>query len=198
MEKKEELESLKNYGVRIGAPTRNAFLKEFVFNRVAGKFTIFNLKSISERIRLASNLITQYERKEIFLFCARDQAYYGVYNFSKFLKINVALGTYPAGLMTNYNNKSYLEPKLVIVTNPGMSKNVLRDAFKINSTVIGIVNSDERIEYLDLIIPGNNKSGRSISSILYWIAYYVSRNKQEEKEIFDKINIEDFITKEIF
>lgn len=198
MEDKEALETLKTYGVRIGSPRRNALLREFIFRRVAGKFTIFNVRAILDRIRLASNLISQYERRKIFLVCARDQAYYGVYNFSKFLNINVALGTYPAGLTTNYNNATYFEPRLFIVTNPTQSRLALLDSFKINATVIGIVNTDDKLDYIDLAIPGNNKSGRAISTILYWLAYFVSRNNEEEKQKFDQVKLEDFISKEIF
>ncbi len=190
-------EAIRKNGVRIGLPKHNKYLERYIIKRINQKLVLFNSKVIEEKIRLATNLISQYDRSKVLLVAGLEDAYYGVYNFAKMFRINVILGQYPAGSMTNFNSRNYIEPKCVIVTNPSLSRNAILDAAKINATIIGIINADDKLTYIDLAIPGNNKSGRSISTILYAIGYYLSRNNEEEKAEFDKISLEDFISKEL-
>ncbi len=191
----DKLEAYKTYGTRIGAKANNKTFDRFVFKRIANKFTILNIKVIDERIKMAAKMLSDYSRKDILLVCTLDSAYYGVYNFSKLMNISVNFGRYLAGSLTNISYRNFFEPKIVLVTDPRSDRRAVNDAKKINVPIIGIANTDNSTAFLDLIIPGNNKSGNSIGLVLYLLALNMAN--KEEKEKLESISIEDFLTKEI-
>jgi small subunit ribosomal protein S2 len=192
----EKIEAYKVYGTRIGARNLNRSLERFIFKRIPRKFTIFNIKLIDERIKMAAKMLKRYSRRDVLLVCTLDSAYYPVYNFAKLMKISVNFGRYLAGSMTNISYKNFFEPKILIVTDPTANRRAINDAKKINIPIIGVTNTDNKIDYIDLIIPGNNKNGNSIGLILYLLASELAETK-EEKDAIEKVKLEDFVAKEL-
>ncbi len=191
----DKLEAYKTYGTRIGANANNKAFERFVFKKIPNKFTILNIKLIDERIKLAAKFLEGYKRKEILLVSTLDSAYYSVYNFSKLMSISVNFGRYLAGSLTNVSYKNFFEPKVLLVTDPKANKRAINDAKKIGIPIVGVVNTDNSTSFIDLIIPGNNKSGNSVGLILFLLAMNMA--KKEEKEKLEKISLEDFVSKEI-
>ncbi|MCL4406777.1 MAG: 30S ribosomal protein S2 [Candidatus Parvarchaeota archaeon] len=195
LKKLEKLEAYKKYGTRIGANANNKAFERFIFRKIPNKFTILNIKLIDERIRLAGKLLSEYKRKDILLVCTLDSAYYGVYNFAKLLKISVNFGRYLAGSLTNVEYKNFFEPKILLITDPRADRRAINDAKRMNIPVVGLANVDNKVGFLDLIIPGNNKSGNSIGLILYLLAY--AMGTKSEKEKLEAVKLDDFISKEL-
>ena len=170
LKKTEKLEAYKKYGTRIGTSMTNKSIERFVFKRIANKFTILNIKLIDERIKLAAQMLNAYKRKDILLVCTLDSAYYGVYNFAKLMNVSVNFGRYLAGSLTNTSYKNFFEPKILLITDPSANQRAINDARRINIPIIGVCNTDNKTSFIDLIIPGNNKSGNSIGLMLYLLA----------------------------
>jgi small subunit ribosomal protein S2 len=191
----DKLEAYKTYGTRIGANANNKEFERFVFKKIPNKFTILNIKLIDERIKLAAKFLNGYKRKNILLVSTLDSAYYPVYNFSKLMGISVNFGRYLAGSLTNISYKNFFEPKVLLITDPKSNRRAINDAKKINIPIVGITNTDNSTSFIDLIIPGNNKSGNSIGLILFLLAMNMA--KKEEKEKLEKVNLEDFVSKEL-
>ncbi|MCL4391179.1 MAG: 30S ribosomal protein S2 [Candidatus Parvarchaeota archaeon] len=191
----DKLEAYKTYGTRIGANANNKAFERFVFKKIPNKFTILNIKLIDERIKLAAKFLNNYKRKEVLLVSTLDSAYYSVYNFSKLMNISVNFGRYLAGSLTNISYKNFFEPKVLLITDPKSNRRAINDAKKTNVPIVGIANTDNSTAFLDLIIPGNNKSGNSIGLILFLLALNMA--KKEEKEKLEKISLEDFVSKEL-
>jgi small subunit ribosomal protein S2 len=191
----DKLEAYKTYGTRIGANANNKEFERFVFKKIPNKFTILNIKLIDERIKLAAKFLNEYKRKTILLVSTLDSAYYAVYNFSKLMGISVNFGRYLAGSLTNISYKNFFEPKVLLITDPKANRRAINDAKKINIPIVGITNTDNSTAFIDLIIPGNNKSGNSIGLILFLLALNMA--KKEDKEKIEKISLEDFVSKEL-
>ncbi len=191
----EKIEAYKQYGTRIGLNANNKAMERFIFKRIANKFTILNIKLIDERIKTAAKMLAGYNRKDILLVCTLDSAYYAVYNFAKLMNISVNFGRYLAGSLTNTNYRNFFEPKILIVTDPGMNKRAMNDAKKINVPIIGICNTDNKLSFVDLVIPGNNKSGNSIGLMLYLLAGEFANKSEREK--LENVKLEDFLSKEL-
>ncbi|MCL5016538.1 MAG: 30S ribosomal protein S2 [Candidatus Parvarchaeota archaeon] len=195
LKKIEKLEAYKTYGTRIGANANNKAFEKFIFRKIPNKFTILNVKMIDERIRLAGKMLSNYKRKEILLVCTLDSAYYGVYNFAKLMNISVNFGRYLAGSLTNIEYRNFFEPKVLLVTNPRADRRAINDAKRMDIPIVGIANTDNKVSFIDLIIPGNNKSGNSIGLILYLLAF--AMGTKEEKEKLEAVKLEDFVSKEL-
>ncbi len=195
MKKAEKLEAYKKYGSRIGTKSVGSTMDKFVFRKIANKFTILNIKLIDERIKLAAKMLSRYSRKDILIVCTLDSAYYSIYNFAKLMNVSVNFGRYLAGSLTNVNYKNFFEPKVLLVTDPNLNRRAINDAKRINIPIIGICDTDNSTSFIDLIIPGNNKSGNSIGLILYLLAYELGTKKEKEK--LEKVKIDDFLSKEL-
>jgi small subunit ribosomal protein S2 len=191
----EKLEAYKKYGTRIGTNTVNKALERFVFKRIANKFTILNIKLIDERIKLAAKMLNNYKRKDVLLVCTLDSAYYAVYNFAKIMNVSVNFGRYLAGSLTNVNYTNFFEPKVLVVTDPNSNRRAINDARRINIPVVGICDADNVVGFIDMIIPGNNKSGNSVGLILYLLANEMATKTEKEK--LDKIKLDEFLSKEL-
>ena len=177
----DKLEAYKTYGTRIGANANNKEFERFVFKKIPNKFTILNIKLIDERIKLAAKFLNGYKRKNILLVSTLDSAYYSVYNFSKLMGISVNFGRYLAGSLTNISYKNFFEPKVLLITDPKSNRRAINDAKKINIPIVGITNTDNSTAFIDLIIPGNNKSGSSIGLILFLLAMNMAKKEEKEK-----------------
>lgn len=195
LSKNDRFEMYKTYGVRIGAKNSNKLLQQFIFKRVPNKFVVFNIKSIDERISLGAKFLSQFKRKDILLVCTLDDAYYPVYNFVKLMNVSVNFGRYLAGSLTNLSYKNFFEPKVLFVTDPNSGRRAINDARKNNIPIMAIVDTDSRLNYIDFMIPGNNKKKESLGVILFLLAHDMADEKEKQK--LNSISFEDFISKEL-
>ena len=64
--------------------------------------------------------------------------------------------------------RTFIEPKLIILTDPAADAQAFREAINIKIPVIAMCDSNNLTNNVDLIIPGNNKGRRSLA-LIYWL-----------------------------
>jgi len=82
--------------------------------------------------------------------------------------IQVLDGRFRPGTLTNPNAKGFLEPDLLILTDPLADTQALHEAENIGVPVIGLCDTNNETKFLDYVIPTNNK-GRRALALVYWL-----------------------------
>ena len=98
--------------------------------------------------------------------------------------------------MTNPTLPYYIEPKLVLISDPQVDEQAITEATNAGIPVVGIANTDNITSKLDIIIPANNR-GRKALATVYWLLVrqvLIERGELNEGDQM-KYEIDDFETK---
>mmetsp|Transcript_27420 Transcript_27420/g.38260 ORF Transcript_27420/g.38260 Transcript_27420/m.38260 type:complete len:215 (+) Transcript_27420:105-749(+) len=91
-----------------------------------------------------------------------------VYKFAQNTGSSYIGGRYTPGCFTNQIQKKFLEPRLLIVTDPHVDHQPIMEAAYSSIPVIALCNVDSPTRYIDVAIPCNNKNKHSLA-LMYWM-----------------------------
>jgi small subunit ribosomal protein S2 len=155
-------------GVYIGTKIKTKDMARFVYKINPQGLCTLNLTEIDKRLRLAAKLLAKYSPEDILVVCRRENGWKAVNAFVKYTGVKAFTGRYPAGIMTNLDLNNFIEPKIVLITDPLPDKNAVHDAFISGIPIIALCDTNNTTEYVDYIIPCNNKGVRSLG-LIFWI-----------------------------
>jgi small subunit ribosomal protein S2 len=180
-------------GAHIGTRQKTADIKQFIYKVRNDGLYIIDVKKTDERIKKAAKFISKYDPKQILIVSVRQYGQKPIRIMGQHTGIQVLDGRFRPGTLTNPNAKGFLEPDLLILTDPLADTQALHEAENIGVPVIGLCDTNNETKFLDYVIPTNNK-GRRALALVYWL---LSREILKEKGIIKsyedfKPTIEDF------
>jgi len=155
-------------GVHIGTQQKSADMKDFIFKVRTDGLYVLDIKKTDSRLRLAAKMFAGFKPEEILVVSARQYGQKPVRVFSNRIGCSAFPGRFVPGTLTNPMLNVYVEPKLIMVTDPAADQQALREAVKSRIPVIGLCDANNETKYVDLIIPANNKGRRSLA-VIYWL-----------------------------
>ncbi|MBU0470375.1 MAG: 30S ribosomal protein S2 [Nanoarchaeota archaeon] len=164
-------------GIHIGTKFKNKYMANFIYKTRPDGLSVLNLKEIDRRIRLAVNLLANYEPKDILILSRRENGWKALKKLHQLTGIKVVTGRYPPGIMTNTNLTTFTEPKIIMVCDPWTDKNAVQDAMKIGVPVIALCDTNNQANDLDLVVPCNNKGKKSVGLVFYLMARELMQKK---------------------
>jgi small subunit ribosomal protein S2 len=181
-------------GIHIGTKFKTKYISRFIYKTRPDGLSVLNLSQIDKRIGNAAKLFSNYNPEDIIIATRRENSWKAVKLFSQVTGIKVYAGRYPPGIMTNSELKDFIEPKLILVTDPWPDKNVLKDALRVGIPTIALCDTNNNPDMVDLVVPCNNKGKKSLGIFFYILAreYLRLRGVIGENEEL-KEDIEDFI-----
>ena len=132
-------------GLHIGTKFKTKYMANFIYKTRPDGLVVLNIQEIDKRVRIASNLISQYKPEDIIVVCRRENGWSAVKLFSKYTGIRVFAGRYPPGILTNPNLKTFIQAKLMVIVDPWVDKNALKDAVKVGIPVIALCDTYNEI-----------------------------------------------------
>jgi small subunit ribosomal protein SAe len=167
--KEDDMTKLVIANVHIGTTNVDQKMKEYVWKKRADGVNIINLGKFWEKLILAARIIASIENpQDVVVICSRQDGQRAALKFSENVNTQVIAGRYTPGTFTNQITKQYKEPRLIIVTDPRLDYQAIKEASLVNIPVIALCDTDASLKYVDVAIPANNKTTHSIG-LVYWL-----------------------------
>jgi small subunit ribosomal protein S2 len=177
-------------GIHIGTQQKTKDMMRFVYRVRTDGLYVLDIQSTDERIRMAAALLAKYDPTKILIVSARQYGHHPVNMLARTIGGKSIVGRFIPGTLTNPNLEIYMEPDIVMVTDPHGDGQVIKEAVSIGIPVIALSDTNNSTSNVDLVIPTNNK-GRKALSLVYWL---LAKQITKLKEIPFNLQLEDFET----
>ncbi len=183
-------------GVHIGTHICTKPMREFVYRVRSDGLYVLDVRKIDERLRIAARFIARHEPSSIVVTAVRQYGQQPAQKFCSLIGCKAVTGRIIPGIFTNPRLEWYLEPDLLVVTDPRADSQAIIEAAKTGIPIVAFVDTDNKIDYVDLIIPANNK-GRKSLAFLYWVlTRQVLRERGELEPTAElPVPVEEFMSK---
>lgn len=180
-------------GVHIGTRQKTADIKEFIYKVRNDGLYIIDVKKTDERIKAAAKFLAKYDPSKVLAVSVRQYGQKPVRKLGEYTGMQVLDGRFQPGTLTNPNAKTFLEPDIIVLTDPLADMQALHEAKNIGIPVLALCDTNNETKYVDYVIPTNNK-GRRALALIYWLlarSLLKEQGKIKSDEEF-KPTVEDF------
>ena len=183
-------------GVHVGTQQKSADMKDFIYKVRQDGLYVLDVKKTDERIRAAAAFLARYDPRRVLVVSARQYGQKPAREFSKAIGAPAFAGRFVPGTLTNPANPGFIEPEVLVVTDPAADKQALNEALNLGIPIVAMCDANNETRNVDLVIPTNNKGRRALACI-YWLLsreVLVARGDLKDPADFN-MEIEDFEAK---
>ncbi len=175
-------------GIHIGTQQKTKEMMRFVYRVRTDGLYVLDIQATDQRIRLAAKMLAKYDPSRILIVSARQYGHYPSEVFAKAVGTKVITGRFIPGTLTNPKLHLYVEPDVLIVTDPSGDLQAVNEAVNVGIPVIALCDTNNSTSNVDLVIPTNNK-GRKALALIYWL---LAKKTLEERGDTINYTVADF------
>jgi small subunit ribosomal protein S2 len=178
-------------GVHIGTQQKSASMRKFIFKIRYDGLHVLDIRETDRRIRLSAKFLASFPPGKILAVSQRQYGQKPVRIFAKAIGAVSYAERFVPGCLTNPNLADYIEPKVIVVTDPATDQQALSEAVSIGIPVVGLCDVNNETRNVDLVIPVNNKGRLALATVYWLLAREIVSARGDSTEPFT-MTIEDF------
>lgn len=200
MSQQSEIQDIKkkvlSTGIRVGTAVKTKFMVPFITKASPEGLYMIDLDITLARIQTAAKFINRMDIQKVIVCSGREYANTPIEKFCEVTGATKMLGRFMPGTLTNPSLPYYIEPQLVLISDPQVDSQAITEATNAGIPVIGISNTDNVTSQIDLVIPANNRGRKSLATVYWLLAREILVGKGQLKgDESLKYEIDDFETK---
>ena len=200
MSEQSEIQDIKkkilSTGIRVGTAVKTKFMVPFITKASPEGLYMIDLDITIARIQTAAKFINRMNIEKVIVCSGREYANTPIDKFCEVTGATKMLGRFMPGTLTNPSLPYYIEPQLVLISDPQVDSQAITEATNAGIPVIGISNTDNVTSQIDLVIPANNRGRKSLATVYWLLAREILVEKGQLKADESlKYEIDDFETK---
>ena len=186
-------EEYQKSGIHIGTQVKSRDMLEYIFKIRNDGLYILDIRKTNHKLIIAGKMLARYKPEQILVVAQRQYAFRPVSKFSEVAGIRSIIGRFIPGTLTNPQLASYTEARVIVVTDPLADTQAIKEAIKVGIPIVALCDANNKTDYIDLVIPTNNKGRRSLAVVYWMLAREILKNRGSIKDYSEFKNvIEDF------
>ena len=178
-------------GVHIGMKSCTKFMKQFVYKTREDGLSVFNIQKVDERVATGANFLAGFQN--ILAVSRKGNGKLAVIKFAEITGGKDVIGRFPPGTLTNPSFKDFYEPDVVLVVDPLVDKQVVKEAVKKRIPIMALCDTFNEVKNIDFVIPMNNNGRKSIALILMLLSREILKKRNSIKDDSEfKYDLKDF------
>ncbi|MFC3958440.1 30S ribosomal protein S2 [Halovivax cerinus] len=155
-------------GVHIGTQQKTEDMERFIHRVRTDGLYVLDVSMTDRRIRTAADFLENYAPEQILVTSSRQYGRFPAEKFAEAVGARARTGRFIPGTLTNPKYDGYIEPDVLVVTDPIGDAQAVKEAITVGIPVIAMCDSNNQTGNVDLVVPTNNK-GRKALSVVYWL-----------------------------
>jgi small subunit ribosomal protein S2 len=155
-------------GLHIGTQQKTKDMEKYIYRVRADGLHVLDVKSSNDKIIVAAKLLSKYDPDEILVVSTRQYGQAPVKKFGEVTGTKTIPGRFIPGTLTNPQYSKFIEPKILVVTDPRSDSQAVIEAKQNNIPVVALCDTENLLCNVDVAIPVNNK-GRKAIALVYWL-----------------------------
>ncbi|ELZ40543.1 30S ribosomal protein S2 [Halorubrum tebenquichense] len=177
-------------GVHIGTQQKTKDMERFIHRVRDDGLYVLDVSLTDQRIRTAADFLSNYNPEQILVTSSRQYGRFPAEKFADAIGARARTGRFIPGTLTNPDYAGYIEPDVVVVTDPIGDAQAVKEAITVGIPVIAMCDSNNQLSNVDLVIPTNNK-GRRALSVVYWLLANETLDRRGADTVFALEDFED-------
>ena len=155
-------------GLHIGTQQKTEDMERYIYRVRADGLYVLDVRKTNDRIQAAAKFLSKYDPDDILVVSTRQYGQAPVKKFGKVTGAKTIPGRFIPGTLTNPNYAKFIEPKVLVVTDPRSDSQAIIEAKQIGIPVVALCDTENLLGNVDIVLPVNNK-GRKAIALVYWL-----------------------------